>query len=72
MVLGNIDILFISKTKIDNTFPSSQFMINGLSKPFRLYRNDEGEGIMLFMREDILCKQLNLCTWVTLKRFLLR
>ena len=58
MVLGNIDIIFISETKIDNTFPSSQFMVDGLSKPIRLDRNDKCGGIMLFMREDIPCKQL--------------
>ena len=58
MVLGNVDILLLSETKIDDTFPSSQFMVDGLSKPIRLHRNDKGGGIMLFMRAVIPCKQL--------------
>ena len=58
IVLGNIDILFLSKAKIVDTFPSSQFMVDGLPQPIRLDRNDKGGGIMLLMRKDISCKQL--------------
>ena len=42
---GNIDILMISETKIDNTFPHSQFLIDGLSRPCRLDRDLIGVGI---------------------------
>ena len=35
LVKGRIDILLISETKIDNTFPTSQFVIPGFSSPFR-------------------------------------
>ena len=38
-VTGNIDILMISETKIDESFPTSQFIISGFSSPLRLDRS---------------------------------
>ena len=43
----------ISEIKLDESFPTSQFMINGFSALFRLERNDKGGGIILYIREDI-------------------
>ena len=43
----------ISETKIDNSFPISQFTMTGYSIPFRLDRTSHGGGILLFVREDI-------------------
>ena len=43
----------ISDTKIDESFPLGQFKINGSNASFRLDRNRNGRGIMLFVREDI-------------------
>ena len=37
---NNIDIFLISETKLNDTFPLGQFMINGYHVPFRLDRND--------------------------------
>ena len=36
LVIGMLDILIISETKLNNTFPVSQFHIDGYSKPYRL------------------------------------
>ena len=47
LVTGNIDILLISETKIDNTFPTSQFAISGFSSPYRLDHSRHGEGLLL-------------------------
>ena len=33
---NNLDILMVSETKIDDTFPESQFLIEGFSTPDRL------------------------------------
>ena len=52
-ITGNIDILMISETKLDSSFPIGQFLINGYSEPFRIDRNSQGGGIMLYVREDI-------------------
>ena len=38
-VKGNIDILMISETKLDESFPVGQFLIDGYSVPFRFDRN---------------------------------
>ena len=35
----------ISETKVDNTFPVSQFCVPGYSAPFRLYRTENGGSI---------------------------
>ena len=36
MTAGIIDILVITETKLNNTFPLDQFTILGYSKPYRL------------------------------------
>ena len=54
----NIDILVLTEIKIDNSFPSAQFRIEGFSMPFRLDRNRFGGGVLIYVREDIPCKQL--------------
>ena len=41
---GNIDILIIGESKLDDTFPSSQFLIDGYAEPFRRDRNVQGGG----------------------------
>ena len=46
----------ISETKIDNSFPISQFTMTGYSIPFRFDRTSHGGKILLFVREDISCK----------------
>ena len=43
----------ISITKLHESFPTSQFMMNGFSAPFRLDRNDKRSSIILYIREDI-------------------
>ena len=48
--------LWISETKIDNSFSISQFTMTGYSIPFRLDRTSHGGRILLFVREDIPCK----------------
>ena len=48
----NIYILFISETKINSSFPTAQFEIKGYNM-YRLDRNPNGGGILLYVREDI-------------------
>ena len=56
IIKNEIDILMISETKIDNSFPISQFTMTGYSIPFRLDRTSHGGGMLLFVTEDIPCK----------------
>ena len=39
---NNLDILMISETKTDDTFPDSQFLIKGFSVPYRLDHTAKG------------------------------
>ena len=59
IVGNNIDVLVIIETKLDKSFPKSQFLIEGFSQPFRLDRNRHGGGIMVYVREDIPSKELD-------------
>ena len=45
LVTGMLDILIITERKLDNTFQHS--------KPYRLDRNRNGGGIIIYVREDI-------------------
>ena len=53
LLRGNLDVLVITETKLDNTFPEKQFYIPGYKKPFRKDRNKNGGGVMIYVREDI-------------------
>ena len=55
---NNLDILMISETKIDDTFPDCQFLIKGFSVPQRLDRTAKGGGILVYIREDIPTKRI--------------
>ena len=59
-VLGNIDILMVSGTKVDMSFPSSQLVIQGFAAPFRLDRTNTGEGILVYVWHDIPSKLMNI------------
>ena len=48
----------ISETKIDGTFPDSQFLIKGFSVPYRFDRTAKGGGISLYIREDTPSKRI--------------
>ena len=39
LLQGKVDILVLTETKLDNCFPTNQFLIKGYSKPLRLDRN---------------------------------
>ena len=54
----NLDILMISETKLEQSFPVSQFLIPGFENPIRLDRSSSGGGIMLYIREGIPLKLL--------------
>ena len=52
IVKSNLDIFLISETKIDSSFPNKQFQIE-CYKLFRLDRNSNGGGLLLYVNEDI-------------------
>ena len=50
--------MILTETKIDASFPNSQFIIDGYSPPFRCYRNRFG-GVLIYIRDDIPSKELS-------------
>ena len=57
VIIGNyLDVLIIGETKLDPSFPTDQFLIPGYCKPYRLDRNRNGGGLVIYIREDIPAK----------------
>ena len=59
VIPGNVDVMIFSETKLDESHPTSEFLIDGFSSPFRSDRNIFGGGLLIYVREDIPCKQLD-------------
>ncbi len=58
MIKDRLDILIIAETKLDASFPDSQFRINAFKTPFRLDVTSNSGGLLVYVREDISCKKL--------------
>ena len=59
-IKGKVDVLMISEIKIDESFPSRQFFIEGFTPSYRLDRNCHDSGILVHVREDILSKLIKM------------
>ena len=59
MVSEYSDILVIAETKIDTSFPTNQFLIGGFRSPYRFYVSGNRGGILVYVRDNLLSKQLN-------------
>ena len=60
MVNDNIDILMVSETNLDSSFPQVQFRIEGYASPSRYDRNFHDGGILLYIREDVPTKIISI------------
>ena len=49
----------MSETKLDDSFPSAQILLDGFLKPYRLDRDSNGGGILLYIRDDIPARLLS-------------
>ena len=56
MIKGNVDIMMISETKLDNTFANGQLLIDGF---YELIRLDKNKTRQYPVREDIPTKVLS-------------
>ena len=59
-VMGNVDIIMVTETRIEKSFPTSQFIIPSFTSPYCSDRTKEGGGILVHIREDIPSKLLNI------------
>ena len=60
IIEGKIDILVITETKTDSTFPLKQFTIQGYSKHYKFYRKRNEGGVFIYVREDIPSRELKI------------
>ena len=58
MVSGLFDVIIVTETKFDDSFPKAQFCMDDFCIPFRLDRNRNGGGITIHARDDIPSKML--------------
>ena len=70
MVKDNIDILMVSETKLDFSFPQTQFRIERYAPLFRYYKTSCSGGILLFIREDISANIVSITALKYFERFL--
>ena len=48
----------ISEIKLDDSFPTTQFLIKGFSALYRFDRKSKGDGLLLYISEDVATKIL--------------
>ena len=60
VIQENIDVLVITESKLDDSFPTAQFTIEGFSPPYRNDLNKHAGGVMIYVREDLACKELQI------------
>ena len=51
--MKHVDVLVITETKLGDTFLTPQLLVGGFSVAYRLDRNRNGSGIMIFIHDDI-------------------
>ena len=59
MLNNNIDIFCIAETKLDSSFPDSQFFIAGYRSPYRLDVSNFSGGLLVYVNENIPSQALN-------------
>ena len=59
MVSDYFDVIIVTETKLDDSFPKAQFCIDYFSVPYTLDRNRNGGGLMIYVRDDITSKMLS-------------
>ena len=57
--ISPLEILCVDETKLDSSFPNSQFRIDGyIFSPYRSDRDNHGGGKIVFIREGLITKRL--------------
>ena len=58
VVSNNVDILCIAETKLDNSFPEGQFILDGYKKPYRLDVSTSTGGLLTYVKSNLPSRQL--------------
>ena len=59
LMKNKVGILTIAETKIDESFPSDQFLIDNYKIPYRLDKTKTSGGLLVYVLQDIPSKLLN-------------
>ena len=51
-------LLTVAETKLDSSFPNSQFRIKGFKPLIRLDINKSSGGLLVYIKENLLCKKI--------------
>ena len=53
IINGNVDVVCIVETKVDASFPSAQFVLEGYHSPYRLDISSRSRGILVYVKSSI-------------------
>ena len=57
--MENVDILTIAETKIDELFPTAQFLLVGYHSPYRLDKSPKSGEILVYVKSSMPPRLLN-------------
>ena len=60
IIKQNVDVLAVAETKIDASFPSAQFFLEGYHSPYRLDISRKSGGLLVYVKATIPSRQLSL------------
>ena len=58
VILKHVDILCVAETKLDSSFPNSQFSVHGFKEPLRLDVSGRSGGLMLYAKSHLPLRRL--------------
>ena len=58
LIQENFDVLAIAETKLDDSFPTTQFEIPGFKKPYRRDISANANGLLVYVKDHLLSREL--------------
>ena len=58
IVVNNVDVLSVTETKLDSSFPNAQFLLPGFHEPLRLDINNRNGGLLVYIKASLPSKIL--------------
>ena len=68
LIQNSVDVLVIAETKLDASFPTSQFEIPGFKTPYRLDVSSSSGGLLVYVTDRIVSRE----SWVHQSRVISR
>ena len=59
LIKDKLDLLLVTEAKLDESYSSSQFHIEGFTNPFRLCRDRFGGGVMIFVNSHLPVREIS-------------